>query len=110
MDQLERLGGADSYTRLLSIGSALPAPVGCVDAQVAFGGFALKRIPDRPMRPLRAGLDARLAANAFVLINDPDIAMRSVHVSSLDRTILDAERRNALPADGHINVERILRE
>jgi len=44
------------------------------------------------MRPLRAELDAPLAADALGLIDDPDIAVFCVNMSGAGRTILDAER------------------
>jgi hypothetical protein len=92
VNQLQRFGGADSHTRGLSIGPALLAPVGRVDTQVALRGFVLKRIPDRPVRTLRTGLDTHPTANTFFLIDHPDVAMFSIYVSRSDRTILDAER------------------
>ncbi len=104
MDQLERLGGADTHTRLLSIGPALLAPVGGIDTQVALGGFVLERIPDRPMRPLRTGLNTHLAAVAFPLVDYPDITVRGVHMGRSGGTILDAEGRDALAAHSHIDV------
>ena len=110
MDQLEGLGGADSHACRLSVGAALFAPVGCVDAQVALGRFVFERIPDRPVRPLRTGLDTPLTADAFGLIDHPHIAVISIHVSGLGRTILDTERRDALPAYSHGDVQRIFRE
>jgi hypothetical protein len=62
------------------------------------------------MRPLRTGLNTPLAANALVLIYHSDITVLNIHMSGSDRAILDAERRNALPAYGHNDVERIFRE
>jgi hypothetical protein len=44
------------------------------------------------MRPLRTGLDTRPAADAFILIDHPNIAVLSIHMRGSDRTILDAER------------------
>lgn len=75
MDQLERLGGADRHACRLSPGAAFFAPVGCVDAQVAFGRFVLVRIPDCPVRPLRTGLNISFAAYALGLIDLPHIAV-----------------------------------
>lgn len=110
MNQLERLGGTDRHTGRLSIRASLPAPEGRVEAQVAFGGFLLVRIPDCPARPLRAVLDTPFAADAFVLVNHPDIPVSGIDMRSADRTILNAQRRDALPADGHTDVERIFGE
>jgi hypothetical protein len=62
------------------------------------------------MRSLRTGLDALLAADAFCLVDDPDIAVLSVDMSRTGGAILDAQRRNALPADRHTNVEWVLGE
>ena len=98
MHQLERVGGTDAYTRLLSVGAALLAPMGRVEAQVALRRFMEIRIPNRAMGPLRAGLDASLAANAFLLIDHPDIAMLGVDMRGAGRTILHAQWRDALPA------------
>ena len=90
MNQLQRFGGADSHTRGLSIGPALLAPVGCVDTQVALRGFVLKRIPDRPVRPLRTGLDAHFAADAFFLIDHPDVSVGGIDVGGAGGAVLDA--------------------
>lgn len=108
MYQLERVGGTDAYTRLLSVGTARLAPIGRVEAQVALGGFLKIRIPNRAMGPLRAGLDAALAADTFLLIDHADVAMLGVDMRGARRTILHAQRRDALPARIHHNVERIL--
>jgi hypothetical protein len=62
------------------------------------------------MWPLGTELDAPFAANTFGLIDHTDIAVLCVDVSRAGRTILDAERRYALPADCHNNVERIFGE
>jgi len=62
MDNPERLGRAARNTGGFSIGTPLFAPEGRIDAQVALGGFVLVGIPDRSARPLRAELDAPLAA------------------------------------------------
>jgi len=50
---------------------------GGIGAQVAFRGFRFDRIPHGPVRPLRQEFDAHLAADAFRLINSPDIAVAS---------------------------------
>ena len=92
MDNLERLGRAARNTCGFSIGAPLFAPERRVDAQVALGRFVLVGIPDRSVRPLRAELDAPLAADALGLIDDPDIAVFAVNMSGAGRTILDAER------------------
>jgi hypothetical protein len=110
VNQFERPGGTDIHACLLSIGPALLAPVGRIDAQVALGGFVLEWIPDCSMRTLRTELNALFAANAFLLIDHPDIPVLRIDVRGAHRTILDAERRNTLPANGHIDVERIFGE
>jgi len=110
MHQLERVGGTDAYTRLLSVGTARLAPIGRVEAQVALGGFLEIRIPHGAVRPLGTKLDAALAANTFLLIDHPDIAVFRVHMRGAGRTMLHAQRRDALPARIHHNVERIVGE
>jgi hypothetical protein len=49
------------------------------------------------MRTLRTHLEAFFTANAFGLVDYPDVAMLSVYMGGADRTILDAKRGNALP-------------
>ena len=92
MDNLERLGRTARNTCGFPIGAPLFAPERRVDTQVALGRFVLVGIPDRPVRPLRAELDAPLAADALGLIDDPDITVFGVNMSGAGRTILDAER------------------
>ena len=92
MDELQRFRGAACNARGFSIGTALFAPERRVDAQIAFGRLVLVGIPDRPVRPLRAELDAPLAADALGLIDNADIAVFGVDMSSAGRTILDAKR------------------
>ena len=92
MDNFERLGRTARNTCGFPIGAPLFAPERRVDAQVALGRFVLVGIPDRPVRPLRAELDAPLAADALGLIDDPDITVFGVNMSGAGRTILDAER------------------
>ena len=91
MDDLQRLRWAACNACGLPIGAALFAPERRVDAQVALGRFVPVGIPDRSVRPLRAELDAPLAADALGLIDDPDIAVFAVNMSGAGRTILDAE-------------------
>jgi hypothetical protein len=96
--KLECLSGADFHACLFSIGASLLTPERSVRAQIAFGGFPFCRIPDGPMRPLRTSLDASLAADALFLVDSSDIAVRCINVTGACRTVLNAERRNALSA------------
>ena len=57
-----------------------------------FVDFFFAAIPDRPVRPLRTGVDAALAADAFLLVDPPNVAIGSVHVTCAGGTVLDAER------------------
>ena len=64
---------------------AFLAPKWGVDTKIAFGGFFLVGIPDRPMRTLRAHLDAFFATNAFGLVDYPDVAVLGIYMSSASR-------------------------
>jgi hypothetical protein len=109
-DKFECMSGAARNACRFSIRPAFFAPEWGVDTKIAFGRFFLVRIPNRPMRTLRTRLDAFPAANAFGLVDYPDIAMFRINVRGANRAILDAKWGNALTAWCNNNVERILRE
>jgi hypothetical protein len=62
------------------------------------------------MGSLRTCLDAPLAANAFGLIDHPDIAMRRIDMTGSSRTVLNAQWRHTLATYGHHNVIGIFRK
>ena len=88
----------------MSVGTALLAPVGRIGAQIAFCGFLFRRIPDCPVRSLRTGFNALLAADTFLLVDSPYVAIGSIHVTGARRTILNTQRRDALPAYRHNDI------
>jgi hypothetical protein len=78
--------------------------------QVAFRGFFLGRIPDRPVGSLRAGVDASLAANAFLFVDPSDVAVGGIHVTRARGAILDTQRGDALPAYRHDDIVGVFGE
>jgi hypothetical protein len=59
---------------------------------------------------LGTGVDALPAANAFLFVDSPHIAVGRIHVTRTGRAIMDAKRGNALPAYRHDNIVGVLGE
>jgi hypothetical protein len=92
----------------MPVGPSLFTPVWRVNAQVAFHGYIFHKIPDCPVGFVRAGLDTAPAADAFVFIDSPDIAVGNIHMTRACRAILHAQRGDALPAYRHDDVVWVL--
>ena len=104
MNKLQCFYRTAGDTGLLTIGASLPAPVGRVQAEIAFHGYVFTGVPNRSMGPLGAGLDACSATDTLFRIDDPDIAIRTIHMTGAGGAVLHTKRCYALSAYGHCNV------
>jgi hypothetical protein len=96
--------GADLNAGLFSTGPSLFTPVRGIDAQVAFLGFHLFKIPDYPAGLIRAGCNTFLATDALGLVYRSDVAIGCINMIGACRASRNTGREDTLPALPYINV------
>lgn len=103
--ELEGFKRAGFHAGLFTSGAAFLVPIGRIKAEIAFGGLADEVVPGRPMiRLLRTHSKAGFAADAFIAVDPPDIAVFCIYICSSDGAIRNAGRIHTLETRRHLDI------